>query len=241
MQFTLELRMNSILVIEDDAEILENIEEVLELQNFRAIATSNSLTGLDLAREEAPDLVICDVMMPQLDGFDLLNQLRQDQSTATIPLIFLTGRSERADVRMGMELGADDYLTKPFTNEELVRAVNSCLEKHARLAQQYEAKVQEVESLEKRLQASQELAEMKGVLLQKLSQGLRHPVSNISIATYMLRQSLSEAQFQRYVAILEEECARGTSLLNEVSSLQEYLHPSKLNILRSKLKLRGRL
>jgi two-component system alkaline phosphatase synthesis response regulator PhoP len=231
--------MNSILVIEDDAEILENIEEILELQNFRAVTTSSSLTGLELAKEKAPDLVLCDVTMPKLDGFGVLNQLRQDEVTATIPFIFLTGRLDRADVRMGMELGADDYLTKPFTNEELVRAVNSCLEKHARLAQQYDAKLKEVEFLEKQLHTSQELAEMSSVLLQKLSQGLRHPISNISIATYMLQQSSSEASFQRYIAILEEECARGTSLLNEISSLQEYLNPLKLNLLRSKLKLRG--
>jgi two-component system alkaline phosphatase synthesis response regulator PhoP len=231
--------MNSILVIEDDAEILENIEEILELQNFRAVTTSSSLTGLELAKEKAPDLVLCDVTMPKLDGFGVLNQLRQDEVTATIPFIFLTGRLDRADVRMGMELGADDYLTKPFTNEELVRAVNSCLEKHARLAQQYDAKLKEVEFLEKQLHTSQELAEMSNILLQKLSQGLRHPISNISIATYMLQQSPSEASFQRYIAILEEECARGTSLLNEISSLQEYLNPLKLNLLRSKLKLRG--
>ncbi|NDJ18717.1 response regulator [Myxacorys almedinensis] len=233
--------MNSILVIEDDADILENIEEILELQNFRAIATRNSLAGLELAREEVPDLVICDVMMPKLDGFGVLNQLRQDATTATTPFIFLTGRAERADVRMGMELGADDYLTKPFTNEELVRAIKGCLDKHARLAQQYETKVREAQSLEKQLQVSQELAEINGILLQKLSQGLRHPVSNISIATYMLKQSLSETDAQRYIAILEEECARGTSLLNEVSGLQEYLNPAKLNILRGKLKLRAPL
>ncbi len=229
--------MSSILVIEDDAEILENIEEILELQDFRTLATCDSLVGLQLAKEEAPDLVICDVMMPQLDGYGVLTELRQHENTATTPFIFLTGKSERSDVRMGMELGADDYLTKPFTNEELVRAIESCLEKHARLAKQYTTQQQESQALEKQLQMAQELAEMNAVLLHRLSQGLRHPVSNITIATFMLRQGLAGEDFDRYISILEEECARGTSLLNEVASLQEYLNPSKIKLLRGKLKV----
>lgn len=230
--------MSSVLVIEDDPEILENIEEILELQSYETLTTSSSVAGLQLAKEALPSLVICDVIMPELDGYGVLSELRQQEETATIPFIFLTGRSERADIRMGMELGADDYLTKPFTQEELLGAVQSCLNKYDRLSRQYEAQVQESESIEKKLQTAQELAEMNSVLLQKLSQGLRHPVSNITIATYMLKQNLSSKDFDRYVAILEEECARSTSLLNEISGLQEYLNPSKINLLRGKLKVR---
>ncbi|MCU0550777.1 MAG: response regulator [Leptolyngbya sp. Prado105] len=230
--------MNSVLVIEDDREILENIEEILELQSFQALTTSSSVAGLQLAKEALPSLVICDVMMPEMDGYAVLSELRQQVETATIPFIFLTGRSERADVRMGMELGADDYLTKPFTQDELIGAVQSCLSKYDRLTRRSEAQVEEAHSIEKQLQTSQELAEMNSVLLQKLSQGLRHPVSNITIATYMLKQNLTSKDLERYIAILEEECARSTSLLNEVSSLQEYLNPSKINLLRGKLKVR---
>lgn len=230
--------MNRILVIEDDAEILENIEEVLELQSFRAITANDSNIGLELAKTELPDLVICDVVMPDVDGYRILNELRQSEATATIPFIFLTGKVDRSEVRLGMELGADDYLTKPFTNEELVRAVQSCLDKQTRLERRYEAQLQEIASLKAQLQTVQELAGMNNVLLQKLSQGLRHPVSNITIATHMLKQNLGSEDLERYITILEEECARGTSLLNEVSSLQEYLNPSKINLLRGKLKFR---
>ncbi|BAU11316.1 putative diguanylate phosphodiesterase with response regulator receiver modulation [Leptolyngbya sp. NIES-3755] len=230
--------MSSVLVIEDDPEILENIEEILELQSYETLTTSSSLAGLQLAKEALPSLVICDVVMPELDGYGVLNELRQQEETSTIPFIFLTGRSERADIRMGMELGADDYLTKPFTQEELIGAVQSCLNKYDRLSRQHEAQIQESQSIEKQLQTAQELAEMNSVLLQKLSQGLRHPVSNITIATYMLKQNLSSKDFDRYIAILEEECARSTSLLNEVSGLQEYLNPAKINLLRGKLKVR---
>jgi two-component system, OmpR family, alkaline phosphatase synthesis response regulator PhoP len=230
--------MSSILVIEDDTEILENIEEILSDQNFQTLATSDSLVGLQLAKEESPDLVLCDVMMPQLDGYGVLSHLRQHEGTATLPFIFLTGRSDRADLRLGMELGADDYLTKPFTNEELVRAIEICLNKRTKIANQYESKQQEMESLQKKLQLAQELTEMNALLLHQLSQGLRHPISNVTIATYMLKQGLSGVDCDRYVAILEEECARGTSLLNEVATLQEYLNPSKINLLRGKLKVR---
>ncbi len=230
--------MNSVLVIEDDPDILENIEEILELQSYQALTTSSSLTGLQLAKEVLPSLVICDVVMPELDGYGVLSELRQQTATATIPFIFLTGRADRADMRLGMELGADDYLTKPFTQDELLGAVQSCLSKYDRVTRRYEAQAQEAQSIETRLRTSQELAEMNSVLLQKLSQGLRHPVSNITIATYMLKQNLSDKDFDRYIAILEEECARSTSLLNEVSGLQEYLNPAKINLLRGKLKIR---
>lgn len=225
-------------MIEDDPDILENIEEILELQSYNTLITSSSLAGLQLAKEELPSLVICDVVMPELDGFAVLSELRQQAETATIPFIFLSGRSDRADIRLGMELGADDYLTKPFTQEELLGAVQSCLTKYDRLSRQSEAQARETQTIEKQLQTSQELAEMNSILLQRLSQGLRHPVSNITIATYMLKQNLADKDFDRYVAILEEECARSTSLLNEISGLQEYLNPSKINLLRGKLKVR---
>ncbi|MER3433520.1 MAG: response regulator [Leptolyngbya sp. ERB_1_1] len=230
--------MSLVLVIEDDPDILENIEEILALQSYQTLATSSSLTGLELAKAELPSLVICDVIMPELDGYAVLSKLRQQAETATIPFIFLTGRSERADVRLGMELGADDYLTKPFTQEELIGAVQSCLNKYDRLSRQHEAQALEAQTVEKQLQTTQELAEMNRVLLQKLSQGLRHPISNITIATYLLKQDISDKDFDRYLAILEEECVRGTALLNEISSLQEYLSPSKINLLRGKLKVR---
>jgi two-component system, OmpR family, alkaline phosphatase synthesis response regulator PhoP len=229
--------MNRILVIEDDAEILDNIGEVLEFQSFEALTTSDGFTGIELAKTELPDLVICDVVMPDFDGYSVLSELRQNEETATIPFIFLTGRSERAEVRFGMELGADDYLTKPFTNEELVRAIRSCLDRQALLERRYEAQQQEIALLKAQLQTLQELAGLSDALIQKLSQGLRQPICNMTIATHMLRQVPPGTDLERYILILEEECARGTSLLNEASSFQEYLNPSKMGLLRSKLRV----
>ncbi|NJK53720.1 MAG: response regulator [Leptolyngbyaceae cyanobacterium SU_3_3] len=182
--------MSSILVIEDDAEILENIESILEIQKFETLTATDSQIGIQIAQEKTPDLIICDVTMPHLDGYSVLSQLRQHKSTATTPFIFLTGRAERADMRMGMELGADDYLTKPFTKDELLKAVVTCLQKYSRLMQHYFAENERMESLEKQLQTYQELADIHHALLKKVSQNLRHPISNINVATYMLKKSV---------------------------------------------------
>ena len=123
--------MKNILIIEDEAQIRNNIREILELSEFEAIVAENGLQGLQLAKDKHPDLIICDLMMPELDGYGVLTQLRQDITTATIPLIFLTAKSQWSDLRRGMELGADDYLTKPFQANELLQAITTRLDKKA--------------------------------------------------------------------------------------------------------------
>ncbi|MCB9194172.1 MAG: response regulator, partial [Flavobacteriales bacterium] len=105
--------MKTILLIEDDVDMRENTSEILELANFRVLKAENGRRGVDLARKEVPDLVLCDIMMPDLDGYGVLHLLGRDPSTAEIPFIFLSAKAERGDIRKGMELGADDYLTKP--------------------------------------------------------------------------------------------------------------------------------
>lgn len=124
--------MNSILVIEDEAKIRSNIQEILDLGDYEAIVAENGRVGLELAKKHLPDLIICDVMMPEMDGFTVLKHLQEQAETALIPLIFLTAKVEKADMRQGMKLGADDYLTKPFTVEELLEAVTARLEKAAK-------------------------------------------------------------------------------------------------------------
>ncbi|MCB0790323.1 MAG: response regulator [Flavobacteriales bacterium] len=119
--------MKTILLIEDDADMRENTAEILELAQFRVLKAENGRRGIDLARKEAPDLVLCDIMMPDLDGYGVLHLLGRDPSTAEIPFIFLSAKAERGDIRKGMELGADDYLTKPFDEGELLNAVEGRL------------------------------------------------------------------------------------------------------------------
>lgn len=114
---------HTILVIEDDREMLGNLVGILELAHYKVITAANGRLGVTSALQFNPDLIICDVMMPELDGFGLLHLLRKERATSNIPLIFLTGRVERTDVRKGMNLGADDYITKPFDGLDLLNAV----------------------------------------------------------------------------------------------------------------------
>lgn len=133
--------MKTILVIEDEAEILDNISDLLEGEGYRVVCATTGREGLEEARRREPDLVVCDVMMPEMDGHDVLQEMRSNPTLATIPFIFLTARTTPQDVRTGMNLGADDYLTKPFRATELLDAVASRLSRHQAQQQQMEEEV----------------------------------------------------------------------------------------------------
>jgi CRP-like cAMP-binding protein len=121
--------MKKILLIEDNTDVRENIAEILELANFNVITAVNGKEGVDKAVNQQPDLIICDIMMPELDGYGVLHILSKNKNTAQIPFIFLTAKTEKDDFRRGMNMGADDYLTKPFEDTELLDAIESRLRK----------------------------------------------------------------------------------------------------------------
>ncbi len=121
--------MIRILLIEDETAVRENVLEMLDAAGYEPIEADNGATGVELAKSQRPDLILCDVMMPQLDGHGVLSQLADDLKTASIPFIFLTAKATRQDIREGMKLGADDYLTKPFTMAELIEAIEARLQK----------------------------------------------------------------------------------------------------------------
>ena len=121
--------MQKILIIEDQPDVRENIEAILELEDYETLIAENGEMGIEMAKNHQPDLILCDVMMPKLDGFGVVQALRQNPITSTIPLIFLTAKVDRLSLRQGMDLGADDYLTKPFTLDELINAVKARLSK----------------------------------------------------------------------------------------------------------------
>ncbi len=130
--------MKKILLIEDNQDVRENVAEILELANYKVITAVNGKIGVDLAKKECPDLIICDVMMPELDGFGVLHVLSKSTDTASIPFIFLTAKAEKNDMRKGMNLGADDYLTKPFDDVELLDAVEIRLKKSMLLKEEFQ-------------------------------------------------------------------------------------------------------
>lgn len=132
--------MNRILVVEDERDILENIMETLEMEGFEVEGALNGRIGVQTAKEYLPDLILCDIMMPELNGYGVLLELRRDPTTTNIPFVFLTAKAERSDMRKGMELGADDYLVKPFTTAELLAAVNTRIGRREAISREYEQK-----------------------------------------------------------------------------------------------------
>ncbi len=179
--------MNSILVIEDNEHIRENTAEILELAGYKAFTAPNGKQGVEIALQETPSLIVCDIMMPELDGYGVLHLLKKNKSTENIPFIFLTAKTERADMRKGMEMGADDYITKPFDDIELLNAVEMRLKKLAIAQNKYPASSQGITSF---------LNDIKNSGVKNLSE-------NYEIETYHKKQHLyTEGKRPRFLFYL---------------------------------------
>jgi signal transduction histidine kinase len=133
-----------ILVIDDDEQVCDMIAASLSMEGFETIQAMDGHEGIAAARQHAPDLIVCDIMMPNLDGYATLSAIRKDPATATTPFIFLTGQTTKSDMRLGMDLGADDFLAKPVMIQELVMAIQSRLQKHQLARQETERKLNEL-------------------------------------------------------------------------------------------------
>lgn len=174
-----------ILVIEDNQEVRENLEEILQLYGYAVETAKDGKEGVDKAIEQIPDLILCDVMMPRLDGFGVLNILSKRQETAAIPFIFLTAKTEKADFRRGMNLGADDYITKPFYKDELLSVLETRLKKNEKLKQQFDGTVQGLSAFINEARGYEEL--------KKLS-------SERKVKTYKKRELIfEEGDYPRYL------------------------------------------
>jgi CRP-like cAMP-binding protein/AmiR/NasT family two-component response regulator len=139
--------MKTVLIIEDNVDILESCAEILELSGYNVLQSDNGKHGIELAIENQPDLILCDIMMPEMDGYDVLRVLGENYDTAEIPFVFLTAKTDRFDFRKGMEMGADDYLTKPFNDTDLLHAVETRIKKHTRQKAYYGSTFQNLEKL----------------------------------------------------------------------------------------------
>lgn len=138
--------MHTILVIEDDPDVRDNIQDLLTAEDYLVVPASGGREGLKEAHLRQPDLIVCDVMMPDVDGYEVLRELRMQPDTMTIPFMFITAKASRAEQRAGMDLGADDYLVKPFTAEELLQAVRTRLERRDAQSQWYQQRIQKLRS-----------------------------------------------------------------------------------------------
>lgn len=179
-----------ILVIEDEEEIREIICEFLLAENYTVIQAENGSIGIELARLHLPDLVICDILMPKLDGYQVLDRLRQEPTTQSIPVIFLTAKTDKFSQRQGMELGADDYIYKPFTQAEILNSI---------AAQQKKKFVFQQQSQEK-------LDRLRDSISQTLPDELHAPLNQIVTQSELLRNN--------YRSMSQEEIMEKLSSIN---------------------------
>src|SRR5262249_41917783 len=189
--------MTTILKLEDDQSMRDNILETLELGEFKALGAENGLIGVRMAREHHPDLIISDITMPEMDGYDVLAELRSDPATASIPFIFLTARTEREAVRQAFEFGADDYLSKPFTPSDLLVAVTARLSRHSTIVQEQQ----------------QKLNELRGNLLLMLPHEMRTPLNAVLGYADLLVSDAAEMEVDEIVHMAQRIQKGGTRLL----------------------------
>ena len=231
--------MKKILLIEDNDDIRNNTSEILELSNYKVIMAENGKIGVEKAIVEKPDLIICDIMMPGLDGFGVLHSIHKNEAIKNTPFIFLTAKTERNDFRKGMDLGADDYITKPFTGTELLNAVNSRLEKNQSLRQVLTSDLEDVQQLMKAAGSKttlQSLSEDRPVNKYKKKQIIysegNHPnrlyyVLKGKVKTYKANEDdkelvtnlFNEGDFFGYIALLEGSTYKDTAKALEDTEL----------------------
>ena len=119
--------MKTVLIIEDNLEIRENTAEILELGGFKVVGAENGKEGIDVARTTRPDIILCDIMMPQVDGYQVIRELKSNPETSGIPFIYVTASGEKSEVQLAMNMGANGYVRKPFDIKELMEVINQCL------------------------------------------------------------------------------------------------------------------
>ncbi len=234
-----------ILLIEDNEAMRENIAEILSLAHYQVATAANGKIGVAMAETEKPDLIICDIMMPELDGYGVLHMLSRNTETASIPFIFLTAKAERSDLRKGMEMGADDYLTKPFDDLELLNAVESRLKKTDLLKKEFSKNIeglQEFISDVRGIDALKKLSEEKTLKLYKRKEEIyqegNYPRGIYFIAKGKVKTSKSgetakefitglykEGDFFGYLALLEDNKYSDTATVLEDAEI--YLLPKE--------------
>ena len=231
--------MKKILIIEDNPDIRANTAEILELSNYAVFTAENGKVGIEQALQHTPDLIICDIMMPELDGFGVLHAIQRNESVKNTPFIFLTAKTEKADFRRGMELGADDYITKPFDGTDLLNAVHTRLKKHDTLKEEFTSGLMGLQQL---INASlgknvlQSLTEDRNINIYKKKQIIysegNHPnrlyyIIKGKVKTYKLNDNgkelamdlFTDGDFLGHVALLEKKVYKDSAVALEDSEI----------------------
>jgi CRP/FNR family transcriptional regulator, cyclic AMP receptor protein len=231
--------MKTILIIEDNEDIRENVAEILTLSDYKVLMAPNGKEGIEVARAHKPDLIVCDIMMPGIDGYGVLHVLHKEKDTQNIPFIFLTSKSERSDFRAAMEMGADDYITKPFAGNELLNAIESRLRKTDVLKKNLTSDLQglnELRSAVDNKKSLEDLTSESSINTYKKKQVVykqgNHPhylfyVISGKVKTYKTHEDgkdlvidlYNEGDFFGYVALLENATYKETAEAMEESEL----------------------
>ncbi len=213
--------MIKVLVIEDELAILENISDYLEMNDYQVFRAMNGRDGLDLAQTANPDIIISDIMMPEMTGIDLLKALRLNPITADIPFIFLTAKSEENDLRNGMNLGADDYLKKPFRNSDLINSIQTRLRKSQIIKDKSDKRLEEI----------------RYSLTVSLPHELYTPLNGIMGYSQLLKNDIDSYSKEDLNDILDHLYTSAQRLNKIISNYVYYL--SLLELINSGIKLEG--
>ena len=217
--------MIKLLVIEDELFVRESITELLEAEDYEVFSTENGILGILWAQENLPDLIICDVMMPEMDGRDVLDEISKLPTLAWTPFIFLTAKADKLSVREGMELGADDYLTKPITRDELVNAIETRLAKQQKISEQYDREHQRAEQLEQKVRELEELYEQER-FPRKYYEAILRLVTAIDLVGKIPLGELRDRNIENVRQSYEEEI----EMINQEPSLRKHLLSENLDI-----------
>ncbi len=221
-----------VLVIEDEKTTLNSIVEFLLSEGFEAMGAENGREGIELAQKHLPSLIICDILMPDLDGYDVLTYLQQDPNTAAIPFIFLTATTDSSSFRLGMEMGADDYLRKPVTSAELRAAIASRLRKQEVTISNYvtgESDAQE--DLEDKMEQLQSFSDAQSSLFKFLLQGIKPSITQLNQELEELKETPMDSQQEEHLNNLQKEFTRLLAVVNQVSELHKILTPENTTVL----------
>ncbi len=221
-----------VLVIEDEKTTLNSIVEFLLSEGFEAMGAENGREGIELAQKHLPSLIICDILMPDLDGYDVLTYLQQDPNTAAIPFIFLTATTDSSSFRLGMEMGADDYLRKPVTSAELRAAIASRLRKQEVTINNYvtgESDAQE--DLEDKMEQLQSFSDAQSSLFKFLLQGIKPSITQLNQELEELKETPMDSQQEEHLNNLQKEFTRLLAVVNQVSELHKILTPENTTVL----------
>jgi two-component system, OmpR family, alkaline phosphatase synthesis response regulator PhoP len=208
--------MSKILIIEDEISVRENIIDLLEAEGHEVVCTENGFLGLLWAIERSPDLIICDVMMPKISGYEVLRALRQDPVTAKIPFIFLTALSEKADIRRAMELGADDYLTKPYTRADLLGAISIRLARQRTLMQENNRSQLQLHDLQSKIQVLEHSVPHESQPLPQVQDKVERAIAKIEVAISLLKKLETEEQRDCCLSVLKDTCAEDLQMIYQL-------------------------